>query len=173
MPEVDCTISYRDIEGFPGYKVGNDGSVWSCRGTEHHWRLLKMSPKSGYPAVNLMCNGNGICRHVHRIVLETFIGPCPPGMEACHDPDPCRTNCEIRNLRWDTRKNNHADKIRHGTQQIGDKNGKHKLTIEQVREIRRRHDSGESGVSIAREFGIGETTVSGIHRRRTWKWVDQ
>lgn len=29
MPEFDSTVEYRDVEGFPGYKVGNDGSVWS------------------------------------------------------------------------------------------------------------------------------------------------
>jgi hypothetical protein len=25
------TVSYRPIEGFPGYRVGDDGSVWSCK----------------------------------------------------------------------------------------------------------------------------------------------
>lgn len=24
------TVEYRDIEGFPGYRIGSDGTVWSC-----------------------------------------------------------------------------------------------------------------------------------------------
>lgn len=29
MPETNSTVEYRIIDGFPGYRVGNDGSVWS------------------------------------------------------------------------------------------------------------------------------------------------
>lgn len=52
--------------------------------------------------------------YVHRLVLEVFVGPCPPGMEACHnDGDP--TNNHLGNLRWDTHFENVQDIARHGT----------------------------------------------------------
>jgi hypothetical protein len=69
-----------------------------------------------------------------------FRGPCPPGMEACHNNgDP--TDNRLCNLRWDTHANNEADKIRHGTYFIrarlkGERNGNSKLTEEEVRLIR-------------------------------------
>ena len=51
---------------------------------------------------------------VHRLVLKAFVGPCPEGMEACHNNGDAWDN-RLENLRWDTRKNNHQDKIKHGT----------------------------------------------------------
>jgi hypothetical protein len=43
-----------------------------------------------------------------------FVGPAPEGMEGCHyNGDP--TDNRLENLRWDTRKANVADAIRHGT----------------------------------------------------------
>lgn len=50
----------------------------------------------------------------HRLVLEAFVGPCPEGMQACHN-DGDRMNTRVGNLRWDTPKANSADRWRHGT----------------------------------------------------------
>lgn len=50
---------------------------------------------------------------VHRLVLAAFVGPCPDGMEACHDDDNPRNN-RLSNLRWDTKSANHRDKVRNG-----------------------------------------------------------
>lgn len=48
-------------------------------------------------------NGRRPCReHLFRIVLETFAGPCPPGMEVEHI-DESAANCSLDNLRWNTR----------------------------------------------------------------------
>lgn len=48
-------------------------------------------------------------RAVHLYVLETFVGPRPEGMQACHgDGDPA--NNRLSNLRWDTCSNNNLDK---------------------------------------------------------------
>jgi hypothetical protein len=64
----------------------------------------------GYPVVTL--GGRGSVR-VHRLMLETFVGPCPDGMEACHHDDDRRNN-RLANLRWDTRRANQQDKLRNG-----------------------------------------------------------
>lgn len=51
---------------------------------------------------------------VHRLVMAAFVGPCPDGMEVCHnDGDP--TNNRLENLRYGTSKDNAADQHRHGT----------------------------------------------------------
>jgi hypothetical protein len=51
---------------------------------------------------------------IHRLVTAAFVGPCPAGMEVCHN-DGDRSNNHLWNLRYDTRSGNHLDKVRHGT----------------------------------------------------------
>lgn len=59
--------------------------------------------------------GNELTRpQVHRLVLEAFVGPCPPDMEACHN-DGNPANNHVSNLRWDTGSANMRDKRDHGT----------------------------------------------------------
>jgi hypothetical protein len=115
-------IEYRNIPGFPGYRVGDDGSVWCCRrkgGNDRSanrftsvWRRMKLHQHDGYARVNLVRDGRNVSRAVHCIVLEAFVGPCPPGMEACHYPDTTRSNNRRENLRWDTHSENMRDKFR-------------------------------------------------------------
>ena len=50
--------------------------------------------------------------YVHRLVLETFVGPRPDGMEARHLNGDCQDN-RVENLIWGTPLENGADKIRH------------------------------------------------------------
>ena len=50
---------------------------------------------------------------VHRLVLEAFVGPCPDGMEGCHN-DGVPTRNHLGNLRWDTQSENMYDRVRHG-----------------------------------------------------------
>lgn len=52
-------------------------------------------------------------RVIHQVVLEAFVGPRPPGMEACHN-DGDKSNNALSNLRWDTKKANEFDAVRHG-----------------------------------------------------------
>lgn len=39
-------VEYKEISGFPGYRVGSDGTVWSFT-KRHGWRKLKPSPVGG------------------------------------------------------------------------------------------------------------------------------
>ncbi len=179
MPEVDCTVRYADIPGFPGYKVGTDGSVWSCRikgqsRMTDHWRQLKTIVAAvGYLQVSLVRRrGKAITCHVHRLVLEAFVGPCPEGMEACHFPDQSRTNARLDNLRWDTQEGNAADMAEHGTKPQGERNSQARLTDAVVREARRRYAAGGTTFrELAVEYGVSEAAVGMAVRRATWKHV--
>ena len=46
--------------------------------------------------------------------------------------------------------------------------GKAKLTDEQVLEIRRRREAGETGVAVAAAFGVSKALVSLIFNRKNW-----
>jgi hypothetical protein len=174
---------YRDIPGLPGYRVGTDGSVWSCwrlkglgqgRGTmavmsHMHWRQLKPFPiKTGHLQVDL---GRGKPRSlVHRLVLTTFVGPCPDRMQGCHnDGDPA--NCRLSNLRWDTPQANQLDSVRHGTKPRGERHWKARVTEADVRAIRAGHAAGVPYATLAAKYDISKGSVKAIVTRRNWSHV--
>ncbi len=163
-------MEFRSVPGFPGYRVGEDGSVWS----EKHgsWRLLGMEPGSrGYLKTTLCNGGKPKTFSVHTLVLMAFVGPKPKGMQACHN-DGNPINCRWDNLRWDTPSNNHADKKRHGTWLQGDSCPASVLTEASVKVIKSRLRNGETCTRIGADFGVKRCTVSAIKNGRNWRHVE-
>jgi hypothetical protein len=107
---------------------------------------------------------------VHILVLTAFAGPCPPGQEAWHGPDG-KLDAGIANLCWGTRVQNFADRVRDGQDNRGERHYAHKLTAEQVLEIRRLCAAGQSRNTIAAQFGISFQHVSAIALRKAWCWL--
>lgn len=174
---MSTEVEYREIPNFPNYRVGDDGSVQSRRPNRNRkygkgqWQPLAVRlHQNGYQIVSLYQDGKGIRCFVHRIVLEAFIGPCPPDMQACHN-DGNRINNRLANLRWDSRKANERDKIRHGTRKgfgPGSINGMAKLSEADVLEIRALHASGLKQREIAERFGVQRSRISQIVNRIGW-----
>lgn len=175
MSDSQSTVEYRDIQGFPGYRVGDDGSVWSRftqkgapKGTWRlgdRWRPLRPGRRQDGAFAVTLVPGN-VSRFVHHLVLEAFVGPRPDGMECCHN-DGNASNNRRCNLRWDTHRSNMQDCLRHGTHKPPAK-----LTSAQVKEIRQRHSSlpKRGGTAIlAEEFSVSRITIYQIVTRRTWK----
>lgn len=173
-------VEYRSVVGFSGYRVGDDGSVWVwCIGAlasprpsrPPHWRKMRpMSQKSGHLHIIPVRDRVRSTKLVHRLVLEAFVGPCPVGMECCHeDGDP--TNNRLSNLRWGTKKSNEADKLRHGTYGWGEKNSNAKLTEVAVREIKALLLAKMSQGKIAKRFNVHNMTISRIARGIIWRHV--
>ena len=75
-------------------------------------RVVHPHPIRGYPSVSL--RGDTKCsRYVHLLVLLTFRGPCPDGMEGLHyNDDP--SDAGLRNLRYGTHIQNYEDARRNG-----------------------------------------------------------
>ena len=106
---------------------------------------------------------------IHRLILETYIGPCPVGMECRHlDGNPQNNNLD--NLCWGTRLQNQQDRIKHGTTNCGERNGRSKITEKKVRRIRQMLKIGIlSQKRIAQFYQITQMTVSNIKQKRIWK----
>lgn len=169
-------VEYREIPGFIGYRAGSDGTIWSCWSRGAHpkvtdiWKLLKPFPqRGGYLIVSLFVNRVAKKELVHRLVLFAFVGPCPEGMECCHDPDPDRKNCAISNLRWDTRKNNHKDRMQSGIVLSGEQHPLAKLNWSLVEKARELSRNGMSLRKIASEIEVHHMTIANIVNNRTWK----
>lgn len=121
---MESTEKWLPVPGWEGwYEVSDHGRVRSLDRVVPHATTSTMASRgqmlrpSSDPYRRLRVNfwKNSVCHThlVHRLVLEAFVGPCPPGMEACHwDDDP--TNNHLSNLRWDTPSENELDKVRNG-----------------------------------------------------------
>lgn len=164
---------FRDAVGFDGYRVGDDGSVWGRRrhpgNPSGEWREMAGDlDRDGYRRVNLYIEGRLVRRLVHRLVLEAFVGPCPPGMQGCHN-NGTRTDNRLCNLRWDTSSGNQRDRFAHGTHLLCERNPRAKLTHADVEAIRESYDRGQSQQAIAKRFGVGQSQISRIIRAQSWK----
>lgn len=155
---------------YPDYEVSDLGRVRSWK-TFHKTQEVPfyLKPiKDAYPKVKMAGENVGL----HRLVLETFVGPCPEGMEACHNNGD-KQDYKLSNLRWDTRTNNALDKRRHGTLLKGETHGMSKLTDNKVRVIRSMYaDAEKTQKQLAEFFGIDRTNVSSIIRKETWSHVN-
>lgn len=109
---------WRPVVGYENsYEVSNYGQVRSLdriltHGNRLRGRVLKNRRlPNGRPRVSLARNGVTIDAYPYRLVLESFVGPCPPYMEALHWDDDHDNNC-LSNLRWGTRTDNMRDMSR-------------------------------------------------------------
>jgi hypothetical protein len=167
-PETDVCYRTLDFMGYPGYRVGDDGSVWgSARG---QWRRLKpwihkkRGPGRTYLCLDLTRNGRRHSFLLHRLILEAFVGPRPRGMECRHlDGNPM--NNALFNICWGSHAENTDDSRRLGRFVT-------KLTEWQVREIRARWAVG--GVrqdQLAADYGTTRMNVSSIVNRASWRHI--
>lgn len=105
----------------------------------------------------------------HRWLYEHLHGPIPPKMEVCHTCD--EPSCvNPAHLFLGTHAENMRDMVSKGrADNRGARNGRAKLTDDDVSVIRRestgRH--GE-GMEFARRFGVSSATISKVIRGDTW-----
>lgn len=96
IPEISRDEIWKHHPNHP-IKVSNLGRVENYRGIKYFGN----NNGFGYKQVKI----RGKCYSVHRLVLETFIGPCPPTLE-CDHINRVRHDNRVENLRWVTSKEN-------------------------------------------------------------------
>lgn len=119
---------WRPVPGWEGYyEVSDQGRVASRERKTWHsgsqwahgfWRtvgarVLRPGVARGYERVVLQRDKAKQNVAVHRLVMLAFVGPCPEGMEVCHNDGDKRNNV-LSNLRYDTKSANCVDRTRHG-----------------------------------------------------------
>ena len=103
MTEWRCTTRH------PNYAVSDDGQVKNLSTGRILRHQITPSSKTGYARVRI----GGTLIAVHILMLEAFVGPRPPGLDACHKDDDGLNNV-LSNLRWDTKSANAIDCVRNG-----------------------------------------------------------
>jgi DNA-binding CsgD family transcriptional regulator len=165
-PEV-----WKSIARIPGYEVSDRGRVrsywkkaWDGRRGSVRRRIAR--PKIVRPRRHaqgyLLITAIDVCgvrrsHRVHQLVLETFVGPCPEGLECCHE-DGCPAHNWVGNLYWGTHSQNCLDAVRHGRHYPS------KPALAVIQEMLALRTSGATYAEIARQRGLHEGTVGRLFR---------
>jgi hypothetical protein len=160
------TIALDPIPGFPGYFACRLGVIFSNRGSgvKYPKPLKAETDSSGYLRIELHKNGHIYKRRVHRLILETYIGPRPPGDETRH-LNSVKTDNRLSNLRWGTHAENARDMAQTGRYD-GARNPAAKLSEDDIRIIRTL-----TATEASKRYGIHKVHAHDIIRRKKWKHV--
>ena len=105
----------------------------------------------------------------HRVAYTVAYGPIPEGLVVRHrcDTPAC---CNPNHLVLGTHADNVRDRVARGRSAVGPRNGRAKLTPEQVATIRERLTSGtESLQTIGASYGVDRKTIRLIRDGLTWR----
>lgn len=172
-PATERWLPVPGYEGF--YEVSDLGRVRSlphetASGLRGGRMLKPFRDKDGYLRVGININGAKLQRPIHQLVLLAFVGSMPPGQQTRHGPGGKLDN-RLTNLCYGTSAQNKADQDRDGTMPRGASHGNARLTEQTAREIRRRYELGESQDALARAYGVSQTCVSVLVRRKFWRHI--
>lgn len=170
--------TWKDIPGYEGeYQASTLGRIKSLERTAsiRNWYTGKpalrtvpeciLKPgrycKCGHVSVILRRGTNG--KPVHQLVLKTFVGEAPDGMEVLHkNGDPADNR--LSNLRYGTRTENILDIYRQGGRW-------RKLSVDDVEAIRFGLYCGIKGVELAAMFDVSQQVISKIKNGRSFAWL--
>jgi hypothetical protein len=148
---------YQNIEEVKNKNVKVYGACWVWQGARN----------GRYGWVSF----RGIRDRAHRIFYRAFRGPIPKDTYVCHKCD--RPTCVNPNhLFLGTQKDNMRDMVLKGRsdskKKRGELNGRAVLNKKQVLAIRK---SLKTHAELAREFGVGATTIMRIRQKNLWNHV--
>jgi hypothetical protein len=147
---------------------------------ERRGRYLKQYPcGGGYLGVKFSKQGKYRTMQVHVLVAETFLNR-PEGIVEVNHNDGNKWNNNLSNLEWMTKSENrlHAIhvlgvKITLPPPKYGEDHPNSKLTEQEVRAIREGRKSGLSYVKLGKRYGVDQSTIAQIVKRKTWKEIPE
>ena len=173
---------WKIIEGFPKYLISNKGRIKILSTLEDKKVFVK---DDGYIATTLG-NGKQSYKYVHRLVAEAFIKNKHNKPQVNHI-NGIKGDNRAENLEWVTPAENirHAidtgllkykkkgKEIKNSKYSLGEEANGSKLTPEKVIEIRVLWELREfKQVELAEKFGVDNSTINDIIRRKRWKHID-
>lgn len=166
-------MEWKTIDCYDDYQVSDTGVV---RKTTPSYRvsptgILKQSLVYGYPVVTLMSGKKATQFKVHRLVAAAFLPPPLLGQDQVAHCDGSRDNNHWTNLRWATCKENLSDRVKHKTTLDGARNGRVKLTADQVQLIRKRYKKRhpiDGAAAMAVEFGVSDVAIIKAASGQNW-----
>lgn len=157
-----------DLNCRPGHDANKDLFLKQIEKTNRCWIWRgSLNKQTGYGRIQI----NGKRMGAHRFAYSIFKGDLVDGLFVCHtcdnptcvNPDHLFLGSSLANI---------ADCIIKGRNTKGEKHGSHKLTENDVREMRRLYATGKhTQKSLAERYGIDRPYTTKIINRRQWKHV--
>jgi hypothetical protein len=183
QPEI-----WRDIPGYQNYQASNLGRVkrLACldkRGGRLKEKILKVSIQKydaaghlrSFVSIGLGKNRVCECLSVGRAVLLAFRGPPSQG-QVCRHLDDNIANNVLTNLEWGAQLQNVSDAIQNDKRiTYGEAVWTARLDAVKVVDIRNRyktHCKVNGARALAKEFGVNESTVQDVIKRKSWQHIE-
>jgi protein gp37 len=156
--EHDPNEVWLAVPGYEPYEASSHGRV------RRDGEVLReqINPLYGRPSVTIWISNEPTTIYVHKLVLLAHRGQPAEGEEAGHRNGNPADN-RLANLRWITRAQNQAEKVRHGSS-----GGPAKLTRDQASEIRLKRRAGAKQQALADEYGVSRSLISMIESGAVW-----
>lgn len=147
------------------YIATSDGNVFN----EKTGKYLRPQSNGRYYKVTLSL-GNSKQQQflLHRIIAECFV-PNPMKKKEVNHINGDRYDNRVENLEWVTPSENQIHSVKTNLKKHGTDLWNGKFTKEQVLEIIKRKQNGESCRKLGEEFGVNATTISAISRGLRYK----
>jgi len=177
---------WKDVVGYEGiYRVSNMGRIKSLsRKVDHEYskkifikeRILKgWLINSGYFSIGLSKDGYNSKKLIHRIVAEAFITN-PENKPEINHKNGIKTDNRVENLEWCSSSHNKLHSFKMGLspkpKRKGEKNGRSKLTKNDVLQIRSIYPQGWlTQQEIADAYDVTQVHISRILLRKIWTHI--
>lgn len=158
---------------FPSELIKASDRFWDkvdVRGSEECWPWLGGTDRDGYGVFWITPTNKSTA---HRVSMVLFTNqPLTSAEHVLHgcDNPPCSNPAH---LRLGNNILNIEDSVRKGRRACGEQNGATKLSINQVREIKRLLRDGVSQRLLARDFDISRSVIGDINTGRIWTHVNR
>jgi len=179
-------IRSRSVKGNPGFRWRRGKGFWQIASDEQkHQKLRELYEKNviknpegcwgwknklmpnGYAKLGM---GKGKIISAHRFSWIMHNGPIKDNLFVLHKCD--QKYCsKIEHLFLGTTDDNMQDMVSKGRQMHGENHYSHKLTSDQVLEIRKLRLEGFIMKNLAIKFGVSLHTISDIVNRRIWRHI--
>ena len=155
------------------YEVDEKGNVYALPRkkrtptTEYISKERKLKPYNngyGYMLVDMRKDGKRYMKVVHRLVAEAFI-PNPNNLPQVNHIDGNKSNNNVDNLEWCTCSENQLHGFNIGLKPQATKHPLSKLTEDNIRYIReyyKPHTRGYGIRTLAKKFGVSDSTIRQI-----------
>jgi len=165
------------IKGFPNYEVSTLGRVRSFyKKVQGRWHLTKTPyiMKASGKRYKCVCIRSDTKEkkvvYIHHLVMNTFIGICPEGLQRNHK-DGNKDNNRLTNLEYITQLENIRHSVSIGLHAKGERQGYSKMTLQDVEEIRWLYKLGATITELSREYNMTYNGIRAIIVGKSWAWT--
>jgi hypothetical protein len=160
--------TYNPIPSHPNYEISVKGTIRKIQTKAIKSQYIG---STGYYMVTFVYNRKSKPARVHRLIAEVYI-PNPNKLPEINHKNGIKTDNRLRNMEWCTRLDNARHAFKTGLiNNTGERNGKSKLKLAEVRQIKRLLKTGLSQEKIAAMFPVTRSTILGIKLGRLWHHV--